>query len=210
MSNEPALEVIRKRVRESIAVKRALLADESTEQLAAIADQIVASVRRGGKVILFGNGGSAADATHLAAEFVGRFQFDRDPLPALSLSDNASSVTAIGNDYGYELTFARQVRALGDAADVAIGISTSGSSPNVIEALRAARLRDLYTVGFTGAKGVAMRELTDVCVMVPSTVTARIQEGYMLCGHIVCELVEEELFGAQHAAARLAPAAYAP
>jgi D-sedoheptulose 7-phosphate isomerase len=207
MSNHPAVEVIRKRVRESIALKRELLADERTEQLAAIADRIVASARRGGKVVLFGNGGSAADATHLAAEFVGRFQFDRDPLPALSLSDNGSSVTAIGNDYGYELTFARQMRALGNAGDVAIGISTSGSSPNVLEALRAARLRGMYTVGFTGANGVEMSELTDVCVMVPSTVTARIQEGYMLYAHIMCELVEEELFGAQREAERLKRAA---
>jgi D-sedoheptulose 7-phosphate isomerase len=207
MSNHPAVEVIRKRVRESIALKREMLADERTEQLAAIADRIVASARRGGKVVLFGNGGSAADATHLAAEFVGRFQFDRDPLPALSLSDNGSSVTAIGNDYGYELTFARQMRALGNAGDVAIGISTSGSSPNVLEALRAARLRGMYTVGFTGANGVEMSELTDVCVMVPSTVTARIQEGYMLYAHIMCELVEEELFGAQREAERLKRAA---
>src|SRR3954463_15645357 len=127
MNNHPAVETIRMRVRESIAVKQALLVDERTEQLAAIADRIIASVRLGGKVVLFGNGGSAADATHLAAEFVGRFQFDRDPLPALSLSDNGSSVTAIGNDYGYELTFARQVLALGNVGDVAIGISTSGS-----------------------------------------------------------------------------------
>jgi D-sedoheptulose 7-phosphate isomerase len=207
MSKHPAVEVIRQRVRESIAVKQALLADERTEQLAAIADRIVTSAREGGKVVLFGNGGSAADATHLAAEFVGRFQFDRDPLPALSLSDNGSSVTAIGNDYGYELTFARQVRALGNPGDVAIGISTSGSSANVLEALRAARPRGMYTVGFTGAKGVEMSELTDVCVMVPSTVTARIQEGYMLYAHIMCELVEEELFGAQRVAARLKPAA---
>ncbi len=207
MSNQLAVQVIRQRVRESIALKEALLADECTQQLAAIADQIVASARRGGKVVLFGNGGSAADATHLAAEFVGRFQFDRDPLPALSLSDNGSSVTAIGNDYAYELTFARQMRALGRPGDVAIGISTSGASPNVLEALRAARLCGMYTVGFTGAKGVEMAKLTEVCVMLPSTITARIQEGYMLYAHIMCELVEEELFGAQRDAARLTTAA---
>jgi len=207
MSDNRVVEVIRSRVNESIAVKAALLADARTEQLAAIADRIEASARRGGKVVLFGNGGSAADATHLAAEFVGRFQFDRDPLPALSLSDNGSSVTAIGNDYGYDLTFARQMQALGNPGDVAIAISTSGSSPNVLEGLRAARLRDMYTVGFTGANGVEMAELTDVCVMVPSTVTARIQEAYMLYAHIMCELVEEALFGAQRDAVRLKPAA---
>jgi len=207
MSDNRVVEVIRSRVNESIAVKAALLADARTEQLAAIADRIEASARHGGKVVLFGNGGSAADATHLAAEFVGRFQFDRDPLPALSLSDNGSSVTAIGNDYGYDLTFARQMQALGNPGDVAIAISTSGSSPNVLEGLRAARLRDMYTVGFTGANGVEMAELTDVCVMVPSTVTARIQEAYMLYAHIMCELVEEALFGAQRDAVRLKPAA---
>jgi D-sedoheptulose 7-phosphate isomerase len=207
MSNQSAVQVIQQRVHESIAVKEALLATERVAQLATVADEIVASARRGGKVVLFGNGGSAADATHLAAEFVGRFQFDRDPMPALSLSDNGSSVTAIGNDYSYELTFARQMRALGNPGDVAIGISTSGSSPNVLEALRAARLRGMFTVGFTGAKGIEMAKLTDACVMVPSTVTARIQEGYMLYAHIMCELVEEELFGAQRDAERLKTAA---
>src|SRR4051812_7697447 len=205
MSDHRVIEVIRSRVRESIAVKSELLADARTEQLATIADRIEGSARLGGKVVLFGNGGSAADATHLAAEFVGRFQFDRDPLPALSLSDNCSSVTAIGNDYGYDLTFARQMQALGNPGDVAIAISTSGSSPNVLEGLRAARLRDMYTVGFTGANGVEMAELTDICVMVPSTVTARIQEAYMLYAHIMCELVEEEMFGAERDALRLKP-----
>jgi D-sedoheptulose 7-phosphate isomerase len=207
MSNDQAVEVIRRRVRESIAVKAELLTDAHTEKLATIANRIVASARLGGKIILFGNGGSAADATHLAAEFVGRFQFDRDPLPALSLSDNGSSVTAIGNDYGYELTFARQIRALGRPGDVAIGISTSGSSPNVLEGLLAARQEGLYTAGFTGANGAELAALTDTCVLVPSTVTARTQEAYMLYAHIMCELVEEELFGAQRDALRLKPAA---
>src|SRR4051794_23896850 len=164
MSNYRAVEVIRSRVRESIAVKSALLADAQTSLLGVVADRIVASCRAGGKVILFGNGGSAADATHLAAEFVGRFQFDRDPLPALSLSDNGSSVTAIGNDYSYSMTFARQLHAFGNTGDVAIAISTSGSSPNVIEGLRAARVRGMFTVGMTGAKGTEMAELADVCI----------------------------------------------
>src|SRR4051794_30807160 len=208
MSNYGATQaVIRERVEESIAVKQSLLNEHSIGLLARLAGEITSTARAGGKVILFGNGGSAADATHLAAEFVGKFQFDRDPLPALSLSDNGSSVTAIGNDYGYDLTFARQMQALGNPGDVAIAISTSGSSPNVLEGLRAARLRDMYTVGFTGANGVEMAELTDVCVMVPSTVTARIQEAYMLYAHIMCELVEEALFGAQRDAVRLKPAA---
>src|SRR5437764_4983461 len=133
--------VIRQRVHESIALKRGLLEDVLVESLARLADHVVASLRNGGKLVLFGNGGSAADATHLAAEFVGRFAFDRDPMPALSLSDNGSSVTAIGNDYVYELTFARQVKAFGLPGDVAIALSTSGSSPNVLSAMRMAQER---------------------------------------------------------------------
>ena len=187
--------VIRRRVRESIAVKEDLLADDLVALLARLAGQVGDSIRAGGKVVLFGNGGSAADATHLAAEFVGRFAFDRAPMPALSLSDNGSSVTAIGNDYSYALTFARQVSALGAPGDVAIGLSTSGSSANVLEGLRAARARGMVTAAFTGARGTAMPAVADLCVTVPSDCTARIQEGYMLCGHILCELVEEQLFG---------------
>jgi D-sedoheptulose 7-phosphate isomerase len=190
-----AREVIRRRVRESIAVKEDLLADDLVALLARLAGQVGDSIRAGGKVVLFGNGGSAADATHLAAEFVGRFAFDRAPMPALSLSDNGSSVTAIGNDYSYALTFARQVSALGAPGDVAIGLSTSGSSANVLEGLRAARARGMVTAAFTGARGTAMPAVADLCVTVPSDCTARIQEGYMLCGHILCELVEEQLFG---------------
>ena len=188
--------VIRRRVRESIAVKERLLGDAPVALLARLAAAVTASIRAGGKVVLFGNGGSAADATHLAAEFVGRFNFDRAPMPALSLSDNGSSVTAIGNDYAYELTFARQIQALGAPGDVAIGLSTSGSSPNVLAALRAARARGMVTAAFTGSRGTPMEELADLCVLVPSEATARIQEGYMLYAHIMCELVEQELFGA--------------
>lgn len=198
--------VIRQRVRESIALKEALLADEFIQPLARLADCVAASVRGGGKVILFGNGGSAADATHLAAEFVGRFAFDRDPMPALSLSDNVSAVTAIGNDYSYELTFARQMMALGSPGDVAIALSTSGSSANVLEGLRAARARNMLAAGFTGLKGTKMAALADLAIVVPSEVTARIQEGYMLLAHIVCELVEQELFP-QRERPRLMPAA---
>lgn len=198
--------VIRQRVRESIALKEALLADEFIGPLARLADCVAASVRGGGKVILFGNGGSAADATHLAAEFVGRFAFDREPMPALSLSDNVSAVTAIGNDYSYELTFARQVVALGSPGDAAIALSTSGSSANVLEGLRAARARNMFTAGFTGLKGTKMAALADLAIVVPSDVTARIQEGYMLLAHIVCELVEQELFP-QRERPRLIPAA---
>jgi D-sedoheptulose 7-phosphate isomerase len=190
--------VIRQRVQESIAVKQRLLGNALIDAIARLSDQIVESVRAGGKLILFGNGGSAADATHLAAEFVGRFAFDRAPMPALSLSDNVSAVTAIGNDYAYELTFARQVKAVGSAGDVAIGLSTSGSSPNVLNAMRAAREKQMFTVAFTGAKGAEMAGLADLAVVIPSASTARIQEGYMLCAHIMCEVVEQTLFGAPY------------
>jgi D-sedoheptulose 7-phosphate isomerase len=188
--------VIRQRVHESIAVKTMLLGEALIDTLARLSAEVVQSVRNGGKVILFGNGGSAADATHVAAEFVGRFAFDRAPMPALSLSDNVSSVTAIGNDYDYALTFARQIRALGAPGDIAIGFSTSGSSANVLSAIRAAREEGLFTAAFTGVKGVKLARMADLALVVPSSSTARIQEGYMLYAHIMCELVEQELFGA--------------
>jgi D-sedoheptulose 7-phosphate isomerase len=187
--------LIRRRVRESIAIKQNLLGDAPVESLALLADRVVDCVRDGGKVIMFGNGGSAADATHLAAEFVGRFAFDRDPMPALSLSDNVSSVTAIGNDYAYDLTFARQLKVFGSPGDVAIALSTSGSSPNVLSAMKIARERRMFSVAFTGAMGTELAGLADLALVVPSRSTARIQEGYMLYGHIMCELVERELFG---------------
>jgi D-sedoheptulose 7-phosphate isomerase len=187
--------VARERMRESIAAHRALLDGDLPERVAEVAGLIVAALGEGGKVLLFGNGGSAADATHLAAEFVGRFRFDRAPLPALSLSDNGSSVSGIGNDYGYEDVFARQVTALGSPGDVAIGISTSGTSPNVVAGLRAARAAGLHTVALTGAAGGDLPGEAERCLRMPSTDTARVQECYMLVGHLVCELVERTLFG---------------
>jgi D-sedoheptulose 7-phosphate isomerase len=186
--------LIRARVRDSIALNTDLLGDALVDRLARLADQVIECVRAGGKVILFGNGGSAADATHLAAEFVGRFAFDRDPMPALSLTDNVSAVTAIGNDYAYELTFARQLKALGAAGDVAIALSTSGSSPNVLAGAKAARENGMFMAAFTGVRGTALASLADLAVVVPSHSTARIQEGYMLYAHIMCELVEQALF----------------
>lgn len=188
-------QLIRQRVHESIAVKQDLLDDELVATLARLACEVTASLRAGGKLILFGNGGSAADATHLAAEFVGRFAFDRAPMPALSLSDNVSSVTAIGNDYAYLHTFERQILAFGARGDVAIGLSTSGGSPNVLAGIGAARQRGMFTAAFTGARGAELACLADLAVVVPSEATARIQEGYMLYAHIMCELVEQAMFG---------------
>lgn len=190
-----ARSMIRLRVRESIQLKRRLLDDGLVNQLVRLVDEVCQSVRSGGKVILFGNGGSAADATHLAAEFVGRFAYDREPMPALSLSDNGSAVTAIGNDYDYSLTFARQLKALGSPGDVAIALSTSGASPNVLSAMDIAREGAMVAAAFTGACGTKLASVADIAVIVPSTSTARIQEGYMLYAHIMCELVEQELFG---------------
>ena len=151
-------------------------------------------LKRGNKLLIFGNGGSAADAQHIAAEFVGRFAFDRPALPALALSVNGSCVTAIGNDYGFDLIFSRQLEALARRGDVAIGISTSGNSPNVVKAMSTARKMELHTVALTGAAGGGLKGIVDHYICVPSSETPRIQEGHTLIGHIISELVELEMF----------------
>jgi len=156
---------------------------------------IVNAYRANRKVVLMGNGGSAADAQHLAAELVGRFFKERAALEAIALNTNTSILTALGNDYGYEHTFRRQVEALAHEGDVVIGISTSGNSPNVIEALKEAKRKSCHTIGLTGRSGGKMKGLVELCVCAPSTSTPRIQENHILIGHIVCELVEQELFG---------------
>ncbi|HEX9780284.1 MAG TPA: D-sedoheptulose 7-phosphate isomerase [bacterium] len=166
------------------------------EDLAAIqkaADVMGQALRTGRKIIWFGNGGSATQSQHMAAEFVGRFQRERAPLPSLSLTENMASVTAIANDYAYEQVFARQLSGLGQPGDVAVGLSTSGNSPNVLAALRQARELTIATVGLTGAGGGAMPALCDVCLVVPSRVTARVQEVHLTVGHILCALVEDAL-----------------
>ena len=167
---------------------------ESADLVAAAASSVVESYQGGGKLILFGNGGSAADAQHIAAEFVGRFQLERDPLPALALSVNSSALTAIANDHGYEDVFTRQLRGLGSEGDVALGISTSGRSPNVTSALREARSMGMTTIGLTGGSGGDMPPLCDHCIVVPADSTARIQEGHILVAHVLCEIVESSLF----------------
>ncbi len=158
-----------------------------------IAETIVNCYKRNGKLIFFGNGGSCSDSMHLAAEFVSRYYFDRKSLPAMALTDNVS-LTAIGNDYCYEEVFARQVEGFVKKGDVVIGISTSGNSKNVIKAIEKAKELGGITVGFTGRKGGMLKDKVDICLNVPSDDTPRIQEGYMLAGHIICELVEKELF----------------
>jgi len=182
-------------IRASIAVKELLLRDaEVVSLIARVSEILVQALQKGNKLILFGNGGSAADAQHIAAEFVGRFAFDRPALPALALNVNTSCVTAIGNDYGFDLVFARQIEALGRAGDVAIGISTSGKSANVVGALSTARKMGLHTAGLTGANGALLKDAADHCICVPSSETPRIQECHILIGHIISDLVEQTIF----------------
>src|SRR5271154_4480315 len=164
-------------IRASIAVKELLLrSTQLVSVIAKVSELLVDTIDKGNKVLLFGNGGSAADAQHIAAEFVGRFAFDRPALPALALSVNTSCVTAIGNDYGFDLVFSRQIEALARRGDVAIGISTSGNSPNVVQAMVTAKKMGLHTVGLTGSAGSKLADAADLCICVPSDETPRIQE----------------------------------
>lgn len=184
--------ILRKNLERSIEVHNRFLA-ECLPELTAAADALVSAYRAGRKAIFFGNGGSAADAQHLAAEFVGRYLRQRDPLPALALNANSSAVTAIANDHGYDEVFARQLEAFAVPGDVAIGISTSGSSPNVIQALTLARRRGLFTIALTGSSGGRLRGLADVLIAVPSDDTPRIQECHILAGHALCDAVEQAI-----------------
>jgi D-sedoheptulose 7-phosphate isomerase len=183
------------RVGDSIAVKQAFFRNDKALALVAdVARTIITSIRGGGKVLFFGNGGSAADAQHLAAELAGRFLRERPGLPGLALTTNTSCLTAIGNDYGYDLVFARQLQAIALAGDVAVAISTSGNSTSVLRAAEAAKEKKMITVGMTGADGGKLKPLVDYCLCVTSDHPARIQEVHILIGHILCEIVEEELF----------------
>lgn len=155
-----------------------------------IAELIKQCFKKGGKLIFCGNGGSASDGQHLAAEFLGRFQKERLALPALSLTTNTSTITALANDYGYEIIFKRQIQALAKTQDLVIGISTSGNAKNVIEAVKEAKKRKIKTIALTGGNGGELAKLCDISLIVPSKVTARIQEAHILIGHIICELVE--------------------
>ncbi|HEY6293724.1 MAG TPA: D-sedoheptulose 7-phosphate isomerase [Terriglobia bacterium] len=159
-----------------------------------IAEETSRALTAGGKVLLFGNGGSAADAQHIAAELVGRYRRERRGLPALALTVNSSSVTAIANDYGFDQVFARQVEALGVRGDIVFGISTSGNSPNVLRGVEAAKSRGMIAVGLTGRAGGNLKAKVDYCLQVPSDDTPHIQEAHLLLGHILCEYVEESLF----------------
>ncbi len=185
---------IAKRLEESAEVKRAI-AKSKISQIANMVNLIIEAYKAGGKVVLFGNGGSAADAQHIAGELVGRFRLDRQPFPAIALTTNTSTLTAVANDYGYEVVFSRQVEALVNEKDVVIGISTSGNSPNVIEAIKTAKMKGAKTIGLTGGDGGKLAEVADLVLAVPSDSIPMIQEAHITIGHIVCELVERELSG---------------
>jgi D-sedoheptulose 7-phosphate isomerase len=179
----------------SIATKHCMLSSsEVVLTVAKVSEILVSALKQGNKVLLFGNGGSAADAQHIAAELVGRFAFDRPALPALALSVNTSCVTAIGNDYGFDQVFSRQLEALARPGDIAIGISTSGNSANVLRAMSTAKKMGLHTIALTGCTGGNLRNTVDHCICVPSNEKQRIQECHILVGHIISELVERELF----------------
>ncbi len=182
--------------RSSEAVEKAMGDAAFMAAVLSASAKIAASLKNGGKVLFAGNGGSAADAQHIAAEFVGRFINDRAPLAAIALTTDTSALTAIGNDYGFEQVFARQVNALARPGDVLVGISTSGKSPNILAALKAARERKLITVGFTRSGSTPMSALCDVVVGAPSEETALIQQLHITVGHAICHLVEREMFGA--------------
>jgi D-sedoheptulose 7-phosphate isomerase len=196
-------DVLRYNIESSIEVHGRLIS-ECLPALTAASDALVSAYRAGHKALFFGNGGSAADAQHLAAEFLGRYLRQRDPLPALALNANSSAVTAIANDYGYEQVFARQLQALAAPGDVAVGISTSGNSPSVIQALICARRLGLFTIALTGRSGGRLHGLVDVLIAVPSEETPRIQECHILVGHALCDAVEHAV-SVQHAVPAATP-----
>lgn len=167
---------------------------KQSAEIEKISEMIIKTYENGNKVVLFGNGGSAADAQHIACELVSKFMLERKGLPAIALTANTSILTAIGNDYGYDNVFSKQVEALVERGDIVIGISTSGSSPNVIKGIRTAKEKGAITIGLTG-RGGELTQAVDLCIKVPSSSTPRIQEAHITIGHIICYLVEKELFG---------------
>lgn len=185
-------DIIKDILLESIQVKEELLRT-AIGQIIEITQATIDCLKKNGKVILFGNGGSASDSQHIAAELVGRFKKDRNALAAIALTTNTSVLTALANDYGYETVFARQIEALGQKNDVVIGLSTSGKAKNVISGIRQAKKMGLKTIALTGTDGGELAKLADISLVVPSLVTARVQEAHITIGHIICELVEDAL-----------------
>jgi D-sedoheptulose 7-phosphate isomerase len=194
--NRPDLNYVKRELQASVAVKQAVLADSTLVQLITDTGQLlIRAYEAGHKLLIAGNGGSAADAQHIAAEFVGQFNFDRPGLPALALTTDSSVMTSVSNDYGYDKVFRRQVEVHGAAGDVFLGISTSGNSANVLEAVQAAQSRGLVTIGLTGQAGGKLHDLCDYCICVPSNDTPRVQEAHMLIGHTLCAMAELAIFG---------------
>lgn len=183
-------DILRSNIDRSIEIHHQLI-EGCLADIATSADALISAYRNGHKAVFFGNGGSAADAQHLAAEFVGRYLRERNPMPALALNGNSSALSAVANDYGYEQVFARQLEALSNPGDVAVAISTSGNSPNVVHAVRCAQRVGLYTIGLTGASGGLLRGLVDTLIAVPSKETPRVQECHILIGHALCDAVEQ-------------------
>ncbi len=189
-------EFIKIQINKSRDLKEAILHnDDLITLIQQVAHKIIEVYKNGNKTLIAGNGGSAADAQHIAGEFVSRFYFDRPGLPSIALTTDTSILTAVGNDYGFENLFARQIQANGIKGDLFIGISTSGNSPNIIRALEECKRIGITTVGFTGETGGKMGELCDYCIKVPSGETPRIQEAHIMIGHIICSVVEEAIFG---------------
>ena len=189
------IDLIKERLKSSIELKTSLLSEPKIlEAVKKVVEEIVSGYKSGGKVLWCGNGGSAADAQHLAAELSGRFYYDRPPLSSEALHVNTSYVTAVANDYSYDVIYSRLVEAMGKKGDVLMAMSTSGNSPNVVKALEAAKNKGMITVGFTGQSGGKMKELCQYLINIPSIDTPRIQECHMLLGHTICELVEAGLF----------------
>lgn len=188
--------IIRQRLEEHRQTIEQILADERLQDMIAqVAETIVTCFKYGGRVYFCGNGGSAADAQHLAAEFSGKFYLERDILPSEALHCNSSYITAVSNDLSFDMIYSRLISGIGKAGDVLIGLSTSGNSTNIVKAFEVCREKAITTVAFTGANGGQMRELSRLLINIPSTDTPRIQEAHITIGHIICELVEEEIFG---------------
>jgi len=187
-------DLIRKEIEKSIEVKTSVLNNNIIiEQLNSLVNNCIESLKSGGKIIFCGNGGSFADSQHLAAEFISRLRFDREPLSSIALGTNSSNLSAIGNDYGYDQVFKREIIALGNPNDIFIPISTSGNSQNVIEAINASKAKKIQTIAFTGGTGGKMSSLCD-CIIVPSSSTEKIQEVHIMLGHILCYLVENKIY----------------
>ena len=187
---------IENQVIKSYKTKQAIYKDkELMELIQKVSKVVIKAYKKGNKTLIAGNGGSAADAQHIAGEFVSKFYFDRPGLASIALTTDTSILTAIGNDYGYEKLFARQVQANGVKGDIFIGIFTSGNSKNIVKALEECKEKGITTIGLTGQSGGKMKELCDYCICVPSNETPRIQESHILIGHIICAVVEEEIFG---------------